>query len=74
VRYSTTGGEAHCLTPAKESTALASELGSEEVLVGAVGFGGGYAVEGIEAGGKEAGEASDADVEADGFHDEGVKG
>jgi hypothetical protein len=43
-------GETHCKAPSAESSVLA---GGEEVVVSAVGFGSGYAVESVEAGGRE---------------------
>lgn len=61
------------MAPAEESSALARQFGSEEVVVGTIRFGGGYAVESVEAGGKETGEAGDADGEANGLHYEGAR-
>lgn len=49
VLFTATVGKAHCKAPSAESSVLA---GGEEVVVSAVGFGSGYAVESVQAGGR----------------------
>lgn len=58
VLFTVTAGETNCKAPSAESSVLAS---GEEVVVSAVGFGSGYAVESVEAGGRETQVDDDAD-------------
>jgi hypothetical protein len=59
VLFTATAGETHCKATSAESSMLTS---GEEVVISAIRFGSGYAVESVEAGGRE---TSQVDGEAD---------